>query len=267
MLIIDPSAALEATTRISACGALIASLEMITVRREFGEHGVFSRAGIMSLYRYDEKSGFKFVDKLAIATLGISIVSYITLILQGPFQPLGVIAIMTAFLCRNIILWRRLIGGDGAEQITTLTLAATLLAVVPEPSPQRINLAVSFIGAQLILSYVTAGITKFSSPVWRRGDVLCRIMDTETYGQPWIVAVLRRFPRVATMLSWLVILFQCSFLLLLAGPSWMAFGALALGLGFHLAVAVTMGINNFLWAFPATYPCVVVLGAWISPFW
>jgi hypothetical protein len=42
---------------------------------------------------------------------------------------------------------------------------------------------------------------------------------------------------------------------------------LAVGLSFHVGCAVSMGLNNFLLAFPATFPCVLVGSAWLSPFW
>ena len=32
---------------------------------------------------------------------------------------------------------------------------------------------------------------------------------------------------------------------------------LVIGLAFHLGCAVLMGLNSFLWAFPAAYPCVL----------
>lgn len=58
--------------------------------------------------------------------------------------------------------------------------------------------------------------------------------------------------------------FECIFPFLLLGPSWLILGALALGLSFHLDCAMMMGLNNFLWMFPATYPCVLVVAGWLS---
>jgi hypothetical protein len=159
------------------------------------------------------------------------------------------------------VRWRRLIGGDGAEQVTSLALAAAFLAVFPVPSDARVKLAIAFIGAQLVLSYFTAGLAKLLSREWRGGHALRTIMATESHGDPAFARALERVPVASVALGWTVMLFECAFPLLLVGPDWLAVALLALGLAFHIACAVTMGLNNFLLAFTATYPCALALRA------
>jgi hypothetical protein len=60
--------------------------------------------------------------------------------------------------------------------------------------------------------------------------------------------------RLAT--AWSVIAFESLFpLAILAGPKG-ALVFLGIGVMFHLANAAVMGLNNFVWAFTATYPAV-----------
>jgi hypothetical protein len=241
---------------------LVATLEMLAVRQEFGETGVFSRDAIATLY-WSRQKALARVDRLIGRLLLIQTVSSAMLILLGPFSVPGRLATALCVGSRGLVRWRRLIGGDGAEQITSIALVAALLAVFPAPAPARVNLAVAFIGGQVVLSYFTAGIAKLVSPVWRAGGALPAIMATEFHGDPTVAGALRRFPHVAAGLGWFVIVFECSFPLVLFGPAWLAIVELTLGLAFHLACAVTMGLNNFLLAFTATYPCVIALRAWL----
>jgi hypothetical protein len=241
-------------------------MEMIACRREFQAGGAFSAPGIASLYRAPAtKLGW--MDKYVTAVLVILAVSSAVTMALGPYSVAGRVAVLICLLTRTLVRWRRLLGGDGAEQITSLSLAATALAVLPLSSPARINLAVAFVAAQLTLSYVTAGIAKLISPVWRNGDALPSIMATAFHGHPAMVSTLRRWRPLPTLLGWGVIVFECGFPLFLIGPPPLAVGALATGLAFHVACALTMGLNNFLLAFPATYPCVLVAGAWLSRFY
>src|SRR5262245_57802935 len=109
-------------------------------------------------------------------------------------------------------------GGDGAEQMATLTLFACSVAVLPGLNHTATTFAVWFIAGQSILSYVTAGIAKVISPTWTRGSAISLIMSSEAYGQPWVSAVLKAHPRLARLLTWSVVLFECSFPLILVAP-------------------------------------------------
>lgn len=58
---------------------------------------------------------------------------------------------------------------------------------------------------------------------------------------------------------WSVIAFEClaPASVLLGAPG--VYLVLAVGLAFHIGIAVTMGLNTFLRAFTSAYPAVVVL--------
>jgi hypothetical protein len=57
------------------------------------------------------------------------------------------------------------------------------------------------------------------------------------------------------------------FPLILIAPRAVALAMLAAGFVFHVATAVTMGLNTFVIAFPATLLCVLVLVEHVSPYW
>jgi hypothetical protein len=264
-LTIDSTLALDISVRLTACASMVASLEMVAVRREFQASGAFNVDGVETLYGRSS-TGLRRLGVHMTTLLGVVALSSAGIIVLGPYSAPGRLMIVACLVGRTLVRWRRLLGGDGAEQITTLSLAATALAVLPQPSPARIDLAVAFIAAQLALSYVTAGIAKLVSPTWRSGLALPAIMSTDVHGHPAMARALRRWPAAAGAFAWTVILFECGFPFFMLGPPVAAIGTLGLGLAFHVACSVTMGLNNFLIAFPATYPCAFVAAAWLSPY-
>jgi hypothetical protein len=114
-----------------------------------------------------------------------------------------------------------------------------------------------FIAIQGCLSYFVAGIAKVISPVWRSGEAVRRILGTRTYGSRRSASLVSGRDGVCVALSWLVMLFECTFPLALAfGITGFAIFAV-LGIFFHITNAVIMGLNTFVWAFVATYPAIL----------
>ena len=79
-------------------------------------------------------------------------------------------------------------------------------------------------------------------------------------------ALLSRYPAVSRAICWQVILFEClsPFLILAGVPG--AIVMMVVGMGFHIGVAVVMGLNNFVWAFGACYPAVFLLAGQLGLF-
>jgi hypothetical protein len=97
--------------------------------------------------------------------------------------------------------------------------------------------------------------------MWRNGSALPAILATSGHGNAWAARTLQQFPRISIGLTWSVILLEVLFPLLLLGPRPLAVIAVAGGLAFHIGCAVLMGLNSFVWAFPATYPCLLSVRA------
>lgn len=256
----DLQSALDLTTRVVACGQALSALELLWIRHHFERQGVFSLGTISSFHRHP--TALRVIDRYVFLLLGLQLTASTALVVFGPFSPSGRLLLTLAFLAATISRWRRHIGGDGAEQMTAIVFAAVSLAVLPWPSSNRMVAATTFIAAQVGLSYVTAGVAKLISATWRDGSALSAILSTHSHGHPWAARFMHRHVRLAQLVAWTIIIFECLFPLLVLGPSWLVVLTLICGFAFHVGCAVLMGLNSFLWSFPAAYPCVIVAVAY-----
>ncbi|MDQ3706524.1 MAG: hypothetical protein M3437_15165 [Chloroflexota bacterium] len=257
---VDIQMALDLTTRIVACGLAVSALELLSIRHHFGREGVFN-FGTISVFRR-QLVVLRTLDRYIVFLLSLQFAASIALVALGPFSLLGRLLLALAFLATMAARWRRHIGGDGAEQMALLVLAAVGLALLPWPGSDRMVAATTFIAAQAGLSYLTAGVAKLISPIWRDGSALPAILSTYNHGHPWAAGFLHQHTKLAQLLCWSVITFECLFPVLVLGPSWLAVSAFICGFAFHAGCAVLMGLNGFLWSFPATYPCVMAAVAY-----
>jgi hypothetical protein len=157
---------------------------------------------------------------------------------------------------------RTLVGRDGADQMQNIVWAGLIAYCLPLNENVKL-VATGFIAAQLILSYLTSGIAKLISPVWRNGDAMHFITRMVTYCPATFTQIFRT--RILSVsLCWMIIFFELlSPLLLFFGtPGAIAF--IALGTLFHVGIAVTMGLTTFVFAFIATYP---ILYEFADRFW
>lgn len=252
---VEPAAALDFTVRMVACGSAISALEMLAGRHQFARRGVFSLGAVAPFKRRTRLLAE--IDRFILPLLGVQAAAAAVLAALGPLSAAGRAALVATLVAFTAVRWRRHLAGDGAEQLTTLVLASAALAVLPAPSAGRVALAVAFIAAQLLLSYLTAGLAKLVSPVWRNGSALPAIVSTQGHGHPWAAGLLRHSSVLPLAAAWVVISFECLFPLAAVAPEPIAAAAFAVGLVFHLGCAFFMGLGSFFWAFPATYPCVI----------
>jgi len=147
-------------------------------------------------------------------------------------------------------------GRDGADQMLFLTFTTITVAHAFGSAVAR-DLALWFLAAQACLSYLTAGVAKLASPIWRSGAALPGIFGTDIYGHAWVRNLLARYPVLVKTGSWSMISFECVFPLALVGVPALTVTLIVAGATFHVATAVFMRLNTFLWAFIATYPAVL----------
>lgn len=252
----DPRSALDISCRLVAAGLVIWAMELYSIRQHFRPAGVFN-AQVGSLNR-GLPPLVVVIDRFLPQVLALQAVSALTLVWFGPFGNAGRVALPCALATFIAVRWRRRLGGDGAEQMAAIVLLAAFAATVPVPGEVRITAAVLFVAGQVTLSYATAGIAKAISPVWRGGTALPLIFSTDGHGGPRVSRVFSANRSLALVACWMVIFYETTFVLMILGPEWMVLAALAAGFAFHIGCAVLMGLNSFLWAFPATYPCVYV---------
>jgi len=261
MAAIDFVGALDATVRIAAVGVGLTGMELVADRRAFQPRGPFSVNVVASFHR--GPAWLLVGPNTVVAVAFLQIAAAAVLVVLGPLYLIGQLALVAATITSMALRWRRGLGGDGAEQLTIIILVAATLAFVPKTSPGRAALAVAFVAAQSSLAYVTAGVAKLVSPVWRGGTALPAILATYGHGHAWAAGMLRAHPKVGTMLGWGVMLFEALFPFLLLGPYALALATAMVGVSFHLACAVLMGLNSFAWSFPATYVCLFAVRVYL----
>jgi hypothetical protein len=142
---------------------------------------------------------------------------------------------------------------DGSDEMMLLCLAATCLGGIGN-SDRYVAL---FLAAELVLAYTTAGVYKAASPFWQKGKALLCITRTRAFGHPRVSKLLKRYPLLSYFSELSLVILESGFLIALIAPRpvlWLMLGA---ALVFHLSCAWVMGLNTFLWAFAAGYPCVI----------
>lgn len=147
---------------------------------------------------------------------------------------------------------RLLIGRDGADQMQTIVWAGLFLACLPVTDWAR-SAAGAFIAAQLVLSYLIAGIAKAASPVWRQGSAVALITRMATYCPRGLAARLSK-PLASRLLSWATIVFEIGSPALLVAGRPGALVLVACGTAFHTGIALAMGLTTFVFAFMASFP-------------
>ena len=142
---------------------------------------------------------------------------------------------------------------DGSDEMMLLCLVATCLGGIGDSN----RYVAFFLAAELILAYTTAGAYKASSPFWQKGKALLCITRTRAFGHARLSKLLHRHPLLSYSSELALVLWESVFLVALIAPRPVLWTMLAAGLLFHLSCAWVMGLNTFLWAFAAGYPCVI----------
>ncbi|MFF2008546.1 hypothetical protein ACFVWY_05665 [Streptomyces sp. NPDC058195] len=189
-----------------------------------------------------------------LGTVTLRLIAAAALVVGLPL-PLGVSAALVAVT--SLLLARRSpYGTDGADQMTLIIFVAASLAEMIG-TPRARELFLWFVAAQACLAYITAGVAKSVSPVWRDGRALPGILGTNSYGHRRIGQVLACHQRTAWILGWATIVLECVFPSALLGFQPLTYVLLAAMLSFHVAAAFLMRLNTFFWAFTATYPSIL----------
>ncbi len=249
---------------IFSIGALISSLEYLAIHKEFKIRGIFSwkifssRNEFLNSWLPWQKLNFLFGYRAFIIMHMLRIACVLVL----PFIPdnffkillLGILAISSL-----LFSFRSIVGLDGADQMN-LIITVTLFIVYIIDDEIIYKAGLIFIASQSILSYMAAGIAKLRSAKWRSGQAVFEIMNTRTYGYQSVASKLSNAPRFANIiLCWLIIFFEIFFIAVLFLPAPWLYILICCGVIFHLYNAVAMGLNNFFWAFLATYPALLYL--------
>lgn len=147
---------------------------------------------------------------------------------------------------------------NGGDRMLVIVLLSAGLGAALDGSGAGTAFA-SYAGMQAALAYTIAGGAKLMSESWRRGDALNVITATTQFGLPALHRRLTANVGASRALAYAVIGFECAApVALVAGPK-AALVFVVIGVSFHCANAVVLGLNNFVWAFVAAYPSYLLL--------
>lgn len=254
----DASEALRFVALITSVGGVLSALEVLCnwseLRLWFNQTWHLQEDGDTGVLARGRQ--FFYSEHYARGLIWTKLIGFLILLVSAAVSRTSGIVALTLAIAIMLDMHRRVIAFDGGEQMTLLTCWALALALLV-PTPNARNLALAFIATQVSLAYLTAGVAKLVSPYWMGNAILGTLLNTMTYGHPLPSNFLRSHRRLDVVLSAAIGVGEVAFPVLLLSPSHVSLlSALTLGLTFHLACALFMGLNNFLFAFTAAYPAV-----------
>jgi hypothetical protein len=229
------------------------SWNVLSLGRQYLVAGPLARP-LGRLFQYPTVLILPLVQLLAAAVLivGPLLPSY-----RGPV--VAAVALLAA-TARILFYMRQQLGLDGADQmLVILLISAGFGSAFGNTSVG--SAAVDYAAFQLLLSYLIAGIAKALSKQWRSGQAICGITGTIGYGQQWVHSLLERWPVLARITCWSVILFECGAPVVALSSVRGTWLVIIVGTCFHLGIAILMGLNVFVWAFTGCYPALLLLAA------
>lgn len=153
----------------------------------------------------------------------------------------------------------RTVSKGGSDQLRMISLMTfNLCFLLDDVRGELITLF--FLGLQALLAYSTSGIAKLLSSYWRKGNVLHLIFGTYSYGIPQLSLFFKNRPNMERFTShsaiFIMLIVPISFFV--PNPTILYLALLCI-LSFHLATAIIMGLNDFLFTFPLAYPGILLL--------
>jgi hypothetical protein len=248
---------------LASVGVLIASVEFLTLKREFEDDGLFSWDVLRTVSTATLSVGTGTARHLIAhpsfvsAVTGVRALAALLLMFFSNNHALSTACVLAIIAISIVMFWRAPLGLDGSDQMSLITFVAVAIYKLFPRDVHVAQASLWFIAIQGCLAYFVAGIAKVISPVWRSGEAVRRVLSTRTYGSSTSASLVSGRDGVCVALSWSLILFECTFPLALAfGKTGFSVFAL-LGISFHIANAVIMGLNTFVWAFVAIYPAIL----------
>ena len=262
---LDVLQAYQLTSRIAGIALIISSLEEISLHKHFAAGGVYDLSRIdAALRRHGDDSRRRTITLerpgFHIAWPVLRLAPACALVL-GPntSAQMAICWVLVALTTVAVQERHRLGGEDGSDQLLAIMSIAFAISLVLGFCEGALVAGMLFVGAQSVLSYVTAGFAKLHCPVWRHGAAVYGVLATRSHGMRSVARIVERSPALGYVLCWATISFESAFVLAPILPLHLLVILLVVAAGFHATVAVVMGLNGFFWAFVSTYPAVIFL--------
>jgi hypothetical protein len=272
-MIADDATLAAVSTALIAIGSAVSGLEQLAARGQFARAGVYDWDLLRTTHRWtlrgrisrvlDGLFGYPqtlwiFGAQVVLGTVTLAATATTTATAGAHGRPLLAVLVGSLLALNLLGTLRCQFGLNGADQMRTVVLTGLLLFFA---SPTRLGqeLALAFVAAQSVLSYLTSGLAKAVSPIWRSGTAVAVIVNARSYGSPRVAALLMGSRWQAIAASRGTIAFECLLpLLVFAGP-WPCVAFIAAAVVFHLSIAAVMGLNDFVWSFAAALPATLHL--------
>jgi hypothetical protein len=246
---------------------LIDSFEKISNYKEYLTGGILSWSLLRKNSSFTSKpeSFRNFIDLIFpvrswMLLIGLRVVCGVWLLVL-PFQsPLLLISYTGLFVIGSLINLRNRAYKAEAENKFSLIIIGALLLRCLLPTDNVTLATLWFIALQLCISYLTAGISKLRNPDWRRGNGFEYVATSnELVPVKKINIFFAEHKTLTRLINWLIILFECSFpVVLFAGPV-VLWCFLVGGIILHIAIALGLRRGKFFWVWIATYPALIFI--------
>lgn len=255
--------AAERTTVVIVCvGVILTSLEWLAVRDLFAGSGALGWRVVGSRESVLKREWLSALCARVFGAAGVVVIHVVQIVLALSLAfsakwSEGLLCVGCLAFFQLMLTYRNTAGPDGADQMTAITLVALALSRIPGASDTAHVAALAFIAGQAGLAYGVAGIAKLFGPKWRNGTAVMEILGTHGHGSRVVSDVFRRSPWLSPAATWLVVAMELVLPLALFLPLGPCIFLLFCGALFHCGAAIGMGLNNFVYAFLATYPAIV----------
>jgi hypothetical protein len=256
-MMLDLPTALRWTSIITGVAFFWQTLELFSLRKAASDTGIWNWQSI----RQDFEHLPNFVRALLDACLGYS-GFLVILILRLAFAICMVtsphpVAIVGAFLTTLMIAlrWRGSFNG-GSDFMNLIVLSALCIAGHFKDNASVVTACLWYIAIQTCTSYFIAGIIKLRKKNWRTGAALSGFLSTTVYSPDPLGGAIAKRIAVCALLSWAVMLFECSFPMALLNPQ-LCWIAISIAMLFHLSNFYFFGLNRFVLSWAAAYPALL----------
>lgn len=251
---------LELITRLISFAVLLQGLEILLLRRAWSKNGawdwdILKKEYSPKLQRYLSV----FLDeKYFLILICIQILMAAINVFAAQFLLSGGLLFTTVLIA---VRFRGTFNG-GSDYMTTLILLAVFIAgFCPDNSLGQLA-CFAYIGIQTILSYFIAGLTKLKEKSWRNGQAIKQFLLHSNYPVDSNTKALIKKPFFALMASVIILIFECTFPLVLLDKR-ICLIYLCIGFLFHLENFFVLGLNRFVFAWLAAYPALYYLSDYI----
>ena len=242
--------------RVLAVGLVLAAVEQLVCHADLRRGGLLDwRILVLARRGWPTLPGWAH----ALWTFGVppALIACTVYMFVAPDSVAGLL-VLSLYLVMRLRVFLAL---DGADGMTVLVLSANALRLtdVAAATPAYVG----FVATAAVLAYATSGFAKLRGREWLYGLGLPRTLSTRMYGTPSTARLLRS-PAIGRLSSWATIALEVGFVLTPVLPRPALVALLALMLFFHVSCAFVMALGSFVWAFGATYPCIIAAASTFS---